>query len=132
MLTESQTNKTETLDFVAHLIYTSALFFCRLSGLTFYHRLCNLHDGLCVAIKCTVVFLVAAYLSQMSLIIFHCKPITSLWPYSWQPESPNFVCLPWGVAYSVNSGLSLVCDSLMFVIPIAIIRSLQTSTRAKI
>jgi hypothetical protein len=131
VLTEPQTNKTEWLDFTAHLIYTSALFVCRLSGLTFYYRLCGQHNRLSLAIKCTVVFLVAAYLPQMCLIVFHCRPVTGLWPYAWQPESPNFVCLSWGIVYSVNSALSLTCDLLLFAIPAAMIKSLKVSRRRK-
>lgn len=132
VLTESQTNITESLDFVAHLIYTSALFVCRLSGLTFYYRLCGHHDKLSIAVKCTVVFLIAAYIPQICLIIFHCRPVTGLWPYAWQPESPNFVCLSWGIVYSVNSALSLTCDILLFAIPAAMIKSLKVSKRRKI
>ena len=132
VLTESQTNITESLDFVAHLIYTSALFVCRLSGLTFYYRLCGQHDKLSIAVKCTVVFLIAAYIPQICLIIFHCRPVTGLWPYAWQPESPNFVCLSWGIVYSVNSALSLTCDILLFAIPAAMIKSLKVSKRRKI
>lgn len=132
VLTEKQTNWTESLDFIAHLIYTSALFTCRLSGLTFYYRLCGKHDKLSIVIKCTVVFLIAAYLPQMCLIIFHCSPVTGLWPYAWQPEAANYVCLSWGIVYSVNSALSLVCDVLLFGIPSAMIKSLRVSTRRKI
>lgn len=39
ILTNDQTNLTEVLDFVAHLLYTTALFVCRLSGLAFYRRI---------------------------------------------------------------------------------------------
>lgn len=132
ILTEPETNKTETLDYAAHLLYTSALFICRLSGLTFYYRLCSQHDRLSLVIKLTVVFLVAAYIPQMCLIIFHCHPVTGLWPYAWQPESPNYTCLSWGIVYSVNSALSLTCDLLLFGIPAAMIKSLKVSRKRKI
>jgi hypothetical protein len=132
VLSESETNWTETLDFIAHLLYTSALFICRMSGLAFYLRLCQHHSKLSIAIKAGAVFLIAAYLPQMFLIIFHCSPVTSLWPYAWQPQAPNFVCLMWGTVYSVNSGLSLVCDILLFTIPIFMIHSLNISRRRKI
>ncbi|KIN03282.1 hypothetical protein OIDMADRAFT_178902 [Oidiodendron maius Zn] len=46
VLTPSQTEKSEVLNFSAHLIYTTALFVCRLSGLAFYRRLCELHETL--------------------------------------------------------------------------------------
>jgi hypothetical protein len=82
VLARSQTKKSEVLDFSAHLIYTTALFVCRLSGLAFYRRLCKLHDRLYMAIKCALLAHIAAYLPQVFLIILHCKPVTGLWPYS--------------------------------------------------
>jgi hypothetical protein len=132
VMTESQTIKSETLDFAAHLIYTSALFFCRISGLAFYRRLCELHDRLSLAIKIALVLLIAAYIPQMCLIIFHCKPVTGLWPSSWQQHSINYTCLTWGVVYTVNSGLSLVCDMLMFVIPVALIQTIALPPSRKL
>lgn len=132
VLTESQTRNSEKLDFAAHLVYTSALFFCRISGLAFYRRLCELHDRLSLAIKCALVLLVAAYLPQMALIIFHCNPVTSLWPYSWQKQSIDYSCLTWGLVYTVNSGLSLVCDIFMFVIPGALINTISLPPRKKL
>lgn len=132
VLTEAQTVRSEVLDFASHLIYTSALFFCRISGLAFYRRLCELHDRLSLAIKCALVLLIAAYLPQMALIIFHCNPVTGLWPYSWQMKSLDYKCLTWGLVYTVNSGLSLVCDMFMFVIPGALIHTINLPRRQKI
>lgn len=132
VMTPSQTKKSEVLDFSAHLIYTTALFSSRLSGLAFYRRLCELHIRLSVAINCALVFLIAAYLPQMALIIFHCNPVTALWPYSWQMESADYVCLNWGLVYAVNSGLSVLCDLVMFAIPVGLIRTLTLSPRRKL
>jgi hypothetical protein len=132
VMTGAQTEESEVLDFSAHLIYTTALFCCRLSGLAFYRRLCELHDRLSLAIKCALLLLIAAYLPQMCLIIFHCKPVTGLWPYSWQTRSVDYVCLTWGLVYTVNSGLSLVCDMFMFVIPGVLIHTIQLPPRRKL
>lgn len=132
VLSQSETNTTETLDFIAHLIYTTALYVCRMSGLAFYLRLCKQHSKLTYAIYAGAVFLTAAYLPQLFLIIFHCSPVTSLWPYAWQPNAPEYVCLMWGTVYVTNSGLSLVCDFVLFIIPIFIIHSLQVSKQRKV
>lgn len=131
-MTPSQTEKSEVLDFSAHLIYTTALFFCRLSGLAFYRRLCELHGRLSLAIKCALVLLTAAYLPQMCLIIFHCKPVTGLWPYPWELRSGDYVCLRWGLVYTVNSGLSLLCDIFMFAIPVGLIRTISLPPSRKL
>ena len=132
VLNNDQTNLTEVLDFVAHLLYTTALFVCRLSGLAFYSRIVGLGSGkLSIIIRAGAVFLIAGYLPQMFLIIFHCRPVVGLWPYAWQAESNSFTCLQWGLVYSVNSSVSLICDLVMFTIPVVIINGLKMSTKRK-
>lgn len=124
---------TEVLDFVTHILYTTALFVCRVSGLAFYYRLASQHDKLRVMIIGTAAFLVTAYLPQMFLLIFHCLPVTGLWPYAWQlPDVDQYKCLAWGVVYSVNAGLSLVCDVALLAIPLALIYLLHLDRTRKI
>ncbi|KAJ5587593.1 uncharacterized protein N7459_003358 [Penicillium hispanicum] len=126
--------KTEVLDFVAHILYTTALFLCRLSGLAFYYRLAarSGKGKLNMAIMIAAPLLFAAYLPQLFLLIFHCRPATGLWPYAWQQETTNYQCLSWGLVYSVNSGVSLACDVLMFTIPAILIKQLHVSIQKKI
>ncbi|KAG0157703.1 hypothetical protein PDIDSM_4888 [Penicillium digitatum] len=123
---------TEILDFAAHVLYTTTLFLCRLSGLAFYYRLSARSTKLHMSIIIAAPLLFAAYLPQIFLLIFHCKPVTGLWPYEWQPEPKTYTCLSWGLVYSVNSGLSRACDLMMFVIPAALIRGLHVSREKKI
>ncbi|KAJ4127086.1 hypothetical protein NW768_008711 [Fusarium equiseti] len=123
---------TEVLDFIAHIIYTTALLLCRISGLAFYHRLCAVHDRLRIAILVVFGVLIAGYLPQLLLIVFHCMPVTGLWPYEWQPGFENFTCLQWGLVYVVNSSVSLVCDFLLFGIPIVMLRVLEMPRKRKI
>src|SRR4051794_16910591 len=107
-------NETEILDFDAHIIYTTSLVLCRLSGLALYAALCRQHHNYIWVIRIVAGFIVAAYLPQLFLIIFHCLPVTGLWPYSWQSEVNDFTCLDWGVVYSVNSIVSLCSDFLLY------------------
>lgn len=95
VLTQAQTDSTEVNDFAAHLIYTSALFLCRLSGLAFFHRLCLRHQPLLRVIRAAAVFLVCAFLPQFFLILVHCRPVTGLWPYAWQPNADKYKCVTW-------------------------------------
>ena len=132
VLSLATVRQTEVLDFVAHVLYTTALFFCRLSGLAFYFRLTARTGKLHIAILAAAPFLFAVYLPQLLLLIFHCKPVTGLWPYEWQSEPITYKCLSWGLVYSVNSGLSLACDVLMFVIPAILIKQLHVSMEKKI
>jgi hypothetical protein len=125
-------HETEVLDFVAHILYTTALFICRLSGLAFYYRLSARSSKLHLAIIVAVPLLLAAYLPQFFLLLFHCRPVTGLWPYGWQHETTDYKCLSWGLVYSVNSGVSLACDVLMFIIPAILIKQLHISREKKI
>ncbi|KFY24561.1 hypothetical protein V493_05172 [Pseudogymnoascus sp. VKM F-4281 (FW-2241)] len=125
------TNKTQVYDFVAHLIYTTALYVCRVSGLVFYRRLCYRHNTLLLCVKAAFVFMTVAYIPQMFLIIFHCLPATGLWPYGWQPELNKFKCMPWGVVYITNSSISLVSDLVVFAIPAALVSMFKASRMRK-
>ncbi|KAJ5826073.1 hypothetical protein N7474_003211 [Penicillium riverlandense] len=132
VLSMTTVRQTEVLDFVAHILYTTALFTCRLSGLAFYYRLCPRSSKLHKAIIVAVPLLFATYLPQFFLLLFHCRPVTGLWPYEWQHETTDYKCLSWGLVYSVNSGVSLACDLLMFIIPSILIKQLQISREKKI
>lgn len=132
VLDNATINKTEVLDFAAHIIYTTALVICRLSGLAFYARLVDKHEALTWAVRGAAVFIIAAYLPQLFLIIFHCIPVTGLWPYSFQAEVGNFTCLQWGTVYVTNSAISLICDFILFTIPAAIIYKLRQSASKKV
>jgi RsiW-degrading membrane proteinase PrsW (M82 family) len=123
---------TQVLDFAAHIIYTSALLLCRMSGLAFYYRLCSLHNGFRIAIQVVFGVLVAAFLPQLFLLIFHCRPVTGYWPYGWEPIANDYSCLQWGVVYCVNSSVSLLCDFLLFGIPVAMLRILEMSRKRKV
>ncbi|RDL30430.1 Uncharacterized protein BP5553_10308 [Venustampulla echinocandica] len=125
-------NKTQVYDFVAHLIYTTALYVCRISGLVFYKRLCDRHNTLLLCVRAAFVFMTVAYIPQMFLIIFHCLPVTGLWPYGWQPELDKFKCMPWGVVYITNSSISLVSDLVVFAIPAALVSMFRASLMMKL
>ncbi|KAL9059277.1 MAG: hypothetical protein Q9162_001314 [Coniocarpon cinnabarinum] len=128
----SRVEQSEVLDFAAHLIYTTALFACRLSGLAFYEkRIISNATRFKWAIRITAGFLTAAYIPQMMLIVFHCTPVTGLWPYDWQSTPRQYSCLAWGVVYSVNSTISLASDVALFAIPIVILYSLQCLSYSK-
>jgi hypothetical protein len=92
-----------------------------LSGLAFYRRICDRHQTLQWFVTGAAVFITLAFLPQIFLLIFHCYPVTGLWPYDWQPESADYKCLAWGVVYLTNSSISLVSDLLLFIIPAALI-----------
>ncbi|KAG9627689.1 hypothetical protein KCU98_g6450, partial [Aureobasidium melanogenum] len=132
VLTLPEVEKTEVVDYAAHLIYTATLYFCRLSGLAFFSRLCSTHPTFRISIWACGIFLTAAFIVQFLLILLHCLPVTGLWPYAWQTTERTYKCLNWGVVYVTNSGLSLVNDLVLFSIPIAMISILQLPKGRKI
>lgn len=119
------------LDYTAHITYIIALLVCRLSGLAFYSRLCLRIPGYLLMIKIVAGMLVAAFLLQLSLLIFHCHPITALWPFPWQAIAKDYKCLQWVQIYSVITAMSLFSDLLLFGIPITMLRSLDLPKKRK-
>lgn len=124
--------RTEALDFWAHLVYTTSLLVCRLSGLAFFARVADRNPRLTWAIRITAAFMTALWLPQMALIIFHCIPVTAYWPYPFEPSVDNYQCLQWGVVYVTNSVISLLCDLALFTIPAVIIKKLKIGKSDKI
>lgn len=78
------------------------------------------------------MFLVAGYIPQICLIVFHCKPVTALWPNYFQPNVNDYVCLPWVILYATNSSISILSDLILFIIPIIIIFKLKATTTKKL
>jgi hypothetical protein len=74
----------------------------------------------------------ALWFPQMALIIFHCDPVTALWPYAFEANAEKFECLQWGIVYVTNSAISLLCDLALFTIPAVIIKELKIDTRDKL
>ncbi|KAF2159130.1 hypothetical protein M409DRAFT_61083 [Zasmidium cellare ATCC 36951] len=131
-LSNAQLNKTEILDFAAHIIYTTALLICRLSGLALYARITQDAVFMTRAARAAAAFMIATYLVQLFLLIFHCVPVTGTWPYSFQPTFDDYKCLQWGTVYVTNSAISLICDLILFLIPSAIIARLQVTRIRKV
>jgi hypothetical protein len=131
ILPNNVVNQTEVVDFAAHILYTTALLICRLSGLAFYSRICDRHGELTWAVRGAAVFMITSYIPQLLLIIFHCRPVTGLWPYSFQSEAQALKCLPWGVVYVTNSTISMCCDIILIAIPAAIIHALNVGLKDK-
>ncbi|KAM0703742.1 hypothetical protein Q7P35_009681 [Cladosporium inversicolor] len=120
-------SRTEALDFWAHLVYTTCLLVCRLSGLAFFSRIADRQKKLTWAIRITAGVMIALWIPQMALIIFHCIPVTAYWPYAFEVNAEKYKCLQWGIVYVTNSAISLLCDLALFTIPAIIIIQLRVS-----
>jgi len=120
-------SRTEALDFWAHLVYTTCLLVCRLSGLAFFSRIADRQKKLTWAIRIVAGVMIALWIPQMALIIFHCIPVTAYWPYAFEVNAEKYQCLQWGIVYVTNSAISLLCDLALFTIPAVIIAQLRIS-----
>ena len=125
-------SRTEALDFWAHLVYTTCLLICRLSGLAFFSRIADRQRQLTWSIRVTAGVMIALWLPQMALIIFHCIPVTAYWPYAFEANAEKYKCLQWGIVYVTNSAISLLCDLALFTIPALIIAQLKISKKDKL
>ncbi|KAK4899842.1 hypothetical protein LTR49_027579 [Elasticomyces elasticus] len=132
ILDDAAIKATEVLDFCAHIIYTTVLLICRLSGLAFYARTTEGSQRLSWTIRVAARCMIMAYLPQVLLIISHCLPITGFWPYSFEPEVNDYTCLKWGQVYVTNSVISLLCDMVLLAIPVSLITRLKVDSAAKI
>ena len=128
----SEVNTTQVLDIVARIMYITALVLCRGSVLAFYARLASKHYRLKYMIWGTTAFVVAAFVTQLFLVIFHCSPVTFLWPYDWQPEFADYDCMNWGNIYISSAAISIACDLALLAIPIWLLYLLQTNKKSKI
>ena len=125
-------SRTEALDFWAHLVYTTCLLVCRLSGLAFFSRIADRQKKLTWAIRIVAGVMIALWIPQMALIIFHCIPVTAYWPYAFEVNAEKYKCLQWGIVYVTNSAISLLCDLALFTIPAIIIAQLKISKKDKL
>ncbi|TKA77373.1 hypothetical protein B0A55_03226 [Friedmanniomyces simplex] len=134
MIDQTVVSKQEIMDFVLHLVYNTALFCCRLSALAFFQRLSGGQKSVRLMVYVGYGVITAMYLPQMFILIFHCHPVTALWPYDFQIESSQYTCMSWGLVYLINGCLSLASDLMLFAIPARLISAIHTdkATKAKL
>lgn len=132
MIDQNVVSKQEIYDFALHLIYNTALFCCRISALAFFQRLSANAKGVRVLVYAGYGVMTALYLPQMFTLIFHCTPVTALWPYDFQIGSSKYTCLSWGLVYLVNGVLSVASDLMLFSIPACLIAAYKADKVARL
>ncbi|KAJ6442170.1 integral membrane protein pth11 [Purpureocillium lavendulum] len=126
--TEAQFVTIEVTDTAAHLIYSTSLWLCRISGLAFYYRMCSLHQEFLVCIKVFFGLLTVGFVAQVLVVFFHCWPLSLLW----RPYPGIYKCMEWTTVAVIVSAISLACDLLLFGIPAAMLWVLKSSRKKKI
>ncbi|KAF4582148.1 Drug resistance protein [Ophiocordyceps camponoti-floridani] len=128
ILPDEQFDVTQSLDTISQLLYATAMILGRASGLAFYHRICALYNEFLIIIKFILCIIFLGYLAQMSLIILHCLPLTTLWEPS---PREKYKCMQWIDVQGVNSAVSLLSDLLVFGVPLAMLRVLKSMDRKR-
>ncbi|KFG80757.1 hypothetical protein MANI_026409 [Metarhizium anisopliae] len=132
MMDDETYTQIQALDTIAHLIYSTALVLCRISGIAFYWRLCYMDKKFLLAIKCIAAVILAGYVAQICLLIFHCLPVSMVWVFYTKEEYERHTCMHWFQVYSIISSISLASDFLLFGIPAVMLKGLQLARKQKL
>lgn len=132
MIDQDVVTRQETMDFAVHLVYNTALYCCRLSALAFFERLSGAQHSMRWLIVGGYIVITAFYLPQMFTLIFHCNPVTAIWPYDFQVESSRYACMSWGLVYLINGCLSVASDLVLLVIPARLIAVYKAPAAVKL
>ncbi|PHH91416.1 hypothetical protein CDD83_559 [Cordyceps sp. RAO-2017] len=120
------------IEYAVFPLYCTTLVLTRVSGLAFYYRICHLYQEFLVTIKVVFGILVAGYVVEALLLIFHCWPLTSLFHSRGYAcfEDGCFTCfVTWFHASIAISTISFVSDLLLFSLPVAMLRALPHMPR---
>lgn len=111
------------LDKNSYYVYTTALLIGRLSGLAFYYLSIPASDGYNRGLRIAVLAVAGVHLlgfvPQVLLNFFRCL---SLWPFGGQSDSSQDNCMDWHIVLGASAGISLLCDLLVFGIPVAMLK----------
>lgn len=110
----------------AQLVYFLTLWVCRVSGLAFYARL-NPLPRFRFYINCSIAFVTAVWVAQTLVIGLQCIPLQALWD-----QTVHGKCLTTTTVFLSTSILTIICDSLMLLLPLSIVHKLQASIARKI
>ncbi len=108
------------------LIYTTALWLCRISGLAFYARLCKDVTRFRMHMWAASIFVTSVFITQFLVLALQCIPLKALWG-----DGPG-KCMTTRAAFISTAAMTIVCDSLILLIPIRIIWDLKMNRRRKI
>ncbi|KAJ5363528.1 uncharacterized protein N7496_009241 [Penicillium cataractarum] len=110
----------------AQMVYFATLWLCRVSGLAFFARL-NPMPRFKLYIRLAFAFVTAVWISQVLIIGLQCIPLQALWD-----SSIKGTCMGSTQVFLATSVMTIICDSLILVLPIKIVWKLQVSLGRKI
>lgn len=109
----------------AQLVYMLCLWLCRLSGLAFYARL-NQMPRFKLYLRISFAFVTAVFIAQVLIIALQCIPLAALW------GEAKGKCLGSKAVFISTATMTIICDSLILLLPCNIIYTLKASLSRKI
>ncbi|KAK0103168.1 hypothetical protein ONS95_014966 [Cadophora gregata] len=103
--------------YIAENIYVIVLGLVKISILTFYLRIFQHEARFRLAVYSTIVFIALGTTTISALTIFQCHPV----PYFWDKDVRNGTCVDINALAYANSGLSIVQDLMIVVLPIRLV-----------
>ncbi|KAJ5654420.1 hypothetical protein N7490_001423 [Penicillium lividum] len=107
------------------MVYMFNLWLCRVSGLAFYARL-NPMPRFILYLRLSFGFVTAVFVAQTLIIALQCVPLAALW------GAVEGKCMGSKVTFVSTGALTIACDSLILLLPINIVLSLQASMTRKL
>ncbi|KAL4796253.1 hypothetical protein BDV19DRAFT_361281 [Aspergillus venezuelensis] len=107
------------------MVYMFNLWLCRVSGLAFYARL-NPMPQFILYLRLSLAFVTLVWVIQALIIGLQCVPLAALWG-----EVEGW-CMGSGATFVSTGALTIVCDSLVLLLPVKIVLSLQATVARKV
>jgi len=108
------------------LVYTAGLWVCRISGLAFYARLCKDVAHFKIYMWCAFAFVTAIFIAQFLVLALQCIPLKALWH-----DGPG-KCMSIKFTFISTAASTIVCDSIILLIPVRIVWGLKMTRRRKV
>ncbi|KAL2801848.1 hypothetical protein BJX63DRAFT_416435 [Aspergillus granulosus] len=107
------------------MVYMFNLWLCRVSGLAFYARL-NPMPPFTLYLRLSFGFVTSVWVAQTLIIALQCIPLAALW------GEVEGKCMGSRAVFVSTGALTIVCDSLILLLPIQIVLGLQAKLARKL
>ncbi|KAL2794546.1 hypothetical protein BJX66DRAFT_337697 [Aspergillus keveii] len=108
------------------MVYMFNLWLCRVSGLAFYARL-NPMPPFILYLRLSFAFVTAVWVAQTLIIALQCIPLAALWDQTIEGR-----CMGSRIVFVSTGALTIVCDSLILLLPVKIVLGLQAKMARKL
>jgi hypothetical protein len=108
------------------MVYMFNLWLCRVSGLAFYARL-NPMPPFILYLRLSFAFVTAVWIAQTLIIALQCIPLAALWDQTIEGK-----CMGSRIVFVSTGALTIVCDSLILLLPVKIVLGLQAKMARKL